>query len=50
LRDLIRHTYLSRITIQWRLTGSLGLTIRHLLWVPHCLTNAQKENRDNLSK
>jgi hypothetical protein len=49
LHDLARHTSLSKTIIHRHLTGSYGLTIRHLRWVPHRLSNAQEENRYDLS-
>jgi hypothetical protein len=33
-------------TIVWRrLTESLGFVVKHLHWVPHSLTDAQRQNR-----
>jgi hypothetical protein len=42
LRNLIRHTYLSRTSILRHITGSFGLTIRYFRWVPYRLPNTKK--------
>jgi hypothetical protein len=50
VRELARHTCLSKTTIHRHLTLSLGFTVRHLRWMPHHLSNDQKSKRVELSK
>jgi hypothetical protein len=50
IRQLSRLTHLSRTTVYRRLTQSLGFHVRHLRWVPHRLSDAQKSNRVELSQ
>ena len=49
VRELARHTCLSRTTVHRHLTCSLGFTVRHLRWVPHRLSDSQKTMRVTLS-
>jgi hypothetical protein len=49
VRELARHTCLSRTTVHRHLTCSLGFTVRHLRWVPHRLSDKQKTIRVTLS-
>jgi hypothetical protein len=48
--ELSRLTGLSRSTVYRRLTESLGLTVRHLHWIPHRPSDGQKTMRVNLSR
>jgi hypothetical protein len=50
VRQLSRLTYLPLTTVYRRLTQSLGFVARHLRWVPHTLSDAQKGERVNLSR
>jgi hypothetical protein len=50
VRQLSRLTYLPSTTVYRRLTQSLGFVARHLRWVPHALSDAQKGERVNLSR
>jgi hypothetical protein len=49
VRQLSRLTYLPSTTVSRRLTQSLGFVARHLRWVPRALSDAQKDERVNLS-
>jgi hypothetical protein len=49
-RQLSQLTYLPSTTVYHRLTQSLGFVARHLRWVPHALSDAQKGERINLSR
>jgi hypothetical protein len=49
IRQLARFTHLPRTTVDWCLTRLLGFQVRHLQWVPHRLSDAQKSNRVELS-
>jgi hypothetical protein len=46
--QLSRLTHLPSTTVYRRLTQSLGFVARHLRWVPHALSDAQKGERVNL--
>jgi hypothetical protein len=50
VRQLSRLTHLHSTTVYRRLTQSLGFVARHLRWVPHVLSDAQKGERVNLSR
>jgi hypothetical protein len=50
VRQLSRLTHLPLTAVYRRLTQSLGFVARHLLWVPHALSDAQKGKRVNLSR
>jgi hypothetical protein len=50
VRQLSRLTHLPSTTVYRRLTQSLGFVARHLRWVPHALSDAQKGERVNLSR
>jgi hypothetical protein len=50
VRQLSRLTHLPTTTVYRRLRQSLGFVARHLRWVPHALSNAQKGKRVNLSR
>jgi AraC-like DNA-binding protein len=50
VRELSRHTCLSRTTVHRNFTCSLGFTVRHLRWVPHRLSPGQKAKRVSLSR
>jgi hypothetical protein len=50
VRQLSRFTHLPSTTVYRRLTQSLGFVARHLRWVPHALSDAQKGERANLSR
>jgi hypothetical protein len=50
VRQLSRLTHLPSATVYRRLTKSLGFGARHLQWVPHALSDAQKDERVNLSR
>jgi hypothetical protein len=50
VRQLPRVTHLPSTTVYHRLTQSLGFTARHLRWVPHALSDTQKDHRVNLSR
>jgi hypothetical protein len=50
VRRLSRLTHLPSTTVHHRLTHSLGFVARHLRWVPHALSDAQKDERVNLSR
>jgi histone-lysine N-methyltransferase SETMAR len=45
VRQLARLTHISAAKVYRRLTRSLGFTARHLRWVPHSLSDAQKQER-----
>jgi hypothetical protein len=45
VRELSRATHLSRMTVYHRLTGPLNFRVRHLRWVHHFLSDAQKAIR-----
>jgi hypothetical protein len=49
VRQLSQLTHLPSTTAYRRLTQSLGFVARHLRWVPHALSDAQKGERVNLS-
>jgi hypothetical protein len=49
VRQLSQLTHLLPTTVYRRLTQSLGFVARHLRWVPHALSDAQKDERVNLS-
>jgi hypothetical protein len=48
--QLSRLTHLPSTTVYRRPTQSLGFVARHLRWVPHALSDAQKGERVNLSR
>jgi hypothetical protein len=48
VRQLSRLTYLPSTTVYRHLTQSLGFVVRHLRWLPHALSDAQKGERVNL--
>jgi hypothetical protein len=50
VRQLSQLTHLPSMTVYRRLTQSLGFMARHLRWVPHALSDAQKDERVNLSR
>jgi DNA-binding transcriptional ArsR family regulator len=50
VRELARHTCLSRTAVHRHLTCSLGFAVRHLRWVPHRLSPGQKAKRVALSR
>jgi hypothetical protein len=50
VRQLSRLTHLPSTTVYRRFTRSLGFVARHLRWVPHALSDAQKGERVNLSR
>jgi hypothetical protein len=50
VRQLSRLTHLPSMTFYHCLTQSLGFVARHLRWVPHALSDAQKDERVNLSR
>jgi hypothetical protein len=50
VRQLCRLTHLLSTTVYRHLTQSLGFVVRHLRWVPHALSDAQKGERVNLSR
>jgi hypothetical protein len=50
VRELARHTCLSRTSVHRHLTCSLGFTVRHLRWIPHRLSPGQKAERVALSR
>jgi hypothetical protein len=43
VQELAKPTYISTATIWRRLTRSLGFVVKHLHWVPHSLTEAQRQ-------
>jgi hypothetical protein len=50
VRQLSRLAHLPSTTVYRRLIQSLGFVARHLRWVPHALSDAQKGERVNLSR
>jgi hypothetical protein len=50
VRQLARLTHLPRTALHRRLPQLLGFSVRHLSWVPHRLSDAQKSNRVDLSR
>jgi hypothetical protein len=50
VRQLSQLTHLSSTIVYRRLIQSLGFVARHLQWVPHALSDAQKGERVNLSR
>jgi hypothetical protein len=50
VRQLARLEHLPSTTAYRSLTQSLGFVARHLRWVPHALSDAQKGERVNLSR
>jgi hypothetical protein len=50
MRQLSRLTHLPSTTVYRRRSQSLGFVARHLRWVPHALSGAQKGERVNLSR
>jgi hypothetical protein len=50
VRQLSRLTHLSSTTVYRSLTQSLEFVVRHLRWVPHALSGAQKGERVDLSR
>jgi hypothetical protein len=50
VRQLFRLTPLPSTTIYRHPTQSLGFVASHLRWVPHVLSDAQKDERVNLSR
>jgi hypothetical protein len=50
VRMLSRLTHLPSTTVYRSLTQSLGFVARHLRWVPHALSDAQKAERVNRSQ
>jgi hypothetical protein len=50
VRQLSQLIHLPSTTVYHRLTQSLGFVARHLRWVPHALSDAQKGQRINLSR
>jgi hypothetical protein len=49
VRQLSRLIHLPSTTVDRRLTQSLGFLVRHLRWVSHALSDAQKGEKVNLS-
>jgi hypothetical protein len=45
VRELAKSTCIPSITVWRRLDESLGFVIKHLHWVPHRLTEAQRQIR-----
>jgi hypothetical protein len=45
VRDIAELAHLVCSTIHWHLTSSLGFLVRHLRWIPHVLTEQQKQIR-----
>jgi hypothetical protein len=45
VRELAKATCIPRTTVWRRLTACLGFVIKHLHWVPHNLTDAQRQIR-----
>jgi hypothetical protein len=50
VRQLSRLAHFPSTTVHHRLTQSLGFLARHLRWVPHASSDAQKGERVNLSR
>jgi hypothetical protein len=50
VQQLSRPTHLPSTIVYRRLTQSLGFVARHLRWVTHALSGAQKDERVNLSR
>jgi hypothetical protein len=50
VRQLSRLTHLTSTTVYRPLTQSLEFVARHLRWVPHALSDAQKSGTINLSR
>jgi hypothetical protein len=50
VRQLSRLTHLPSTTVDCHLAQSLGFVARHLRWIPHALSDAQKRERVNLSR
>jgi AraC-like DNA-binding protein len=50
VRQIATQTCLARSTVHRHLTQSLGFTVRHLHWIPHRLSDNQKEIRVRLSQ
>jgi hypothetical protein len=50
MRELAKTTCIPCTTVSRRLTESLGFVVKHLHWVPHSLTDAQRQNRIDRSK
>jgi hypothetical protein len=49
VREFAKPTCIPKATVHRHLTSSLGFGVKHLLWVPHELTDMQKGQGDNLS-
>jgi DNA-binding IclR family transcriptional regulator len=49
IRELAQLTCIPRSTVHRHLTQSLGFVVKHLRWVPHSLTAAQKAQHITLS-
>jgi hypothetical protein len=50
VRQLARATHLPSSTVFYHLTKRLGFTVRHLRWVPHCLSAKDKQIRADVSR
>jgi hypothetical protein len=50
VRQLSRLTHLPSTIVYRSLTQSLGFVARHLRWLPHALSDVQKDQRVNLSR
>jgi hypothetical protein len=50
VRQLSRFTHIPPMTVYRSLTNSLRFTVRHLRWIPHALSHAQKKQRVELSR
>jgi DNA-binding MurR/RpiR family transcriptional regulator len=50
MHELAKATCIPRTTVWRRLTESLGFVVKHLHWVPHSLTSAQRQDRIDRSK
>jgi hypothetical protein len=49
IRELAQLTCITAAPVHWHLTQSLGFVVKHLRWVPHRLTDTQKDERITLS-
>jgi hypothetical protein len=49
MRNLSQLTHISRNSVHWGLTTSLGSTVRHLRSVPPVVSDAQKRTRAHIS-
>jgi hypothetical protein len=50
VRRIARATHLPPTTVYRRLRDTLGFTVRHLRWVPHILSDQQKQRRVECSR